>query len=162
MVGREVQRSPRRVRVAGGQAADLGAGCSVQQCEQAGEPFMGMGGVAGPSPEQCTLGACVQDVCGKGRLAAQTQGDGRVDKDELAALRPAEEAAQDIGPLVRFLGLWPRNASRSAVVTWDPPVTGRADVRWMARSRRVPSLVSRVVSLTGYRPARRARSRSSS
>ena len=57
-------------------------------------------------------------------------------------------------------GPWPRNASRSVVVTWDQPVTGRADVRWTARSRRIRSLVSTVMSLTGCRPARRARSRS--
>ena len=97
----QVQRSPRCVGIADGQAADLGVGCSVQQCEQAGEPFVRMGRVVGPSPEQRTLDGGVQDVAGEGRLAAQPQGNGRVDEDEFAAFRPAEEAAQDVGSLVK-------------------------------------------------------------
>jgi hypothetical protein len=72
----------------------------VQQGKQAGEPFVRMGGVIGPSPEQRPLDGGIKDVAGEGRLAAQPQGDGRVDEDELAALRPAEEAAQHVGSLV--------------------------------------------------------------
>ena len=87
----QVQRSPRGVGVAGGQAADLGVRSGVQQGEQAGEPFVRMGGVIGPSPEQRPLGGGIKDVAGEGRLAAQPQGDGRVDEDELAALGPGKK-----------------------------------------------------------------------
>ncbi len=81
-------------------AASLGVRSGVQQREQAGEPFVRMGGVIGPSPEQRPLDGGIKDVAGKGRLAAQPQGDRRVDEDELAALRPAEEAAQHVCSLV--------------------------------------------------------------
>ena len=162
MAAGEVQRSPRGVGVAGGQAADLGVRSGVQQREQAGEPFVRMGGVIGPSPEQRPLDGGIKDVAGKGRLAAQPQGDRRVDEDELAALRPAEEAARRVCSLVAVaVGAVAEECFQVVVVTRDQPVTGPADVRWTARSRKIRSLVSRVVSLTGaagagLRPALRA------
>src|ERR1039458_2855022 len=100
----EVQRPVRVVGVADGQAAELGAGSGVQQREQADEPFVRMSGIGGPSPEQRPLGAVIKDAAGEGRLAAQLEGRGRVDEDELAAFRPAKEAAQHIGPLVAVAG----------------------------------------------------------
>src|SRR5258705_4492936 len=92
------------VRVADGQAADLGAGSGVQQREQAGESLVRVSGAACPSPEQRPLGGGVKNGAGKGRLAAQPERRGRVDEDELAVFRPAEEAAQHAGPLVAVAG----------------------------------------------------------
>src|SRR5258708_3775001 len=100
----EAQCPLRIVRVAGGQAADLGAGSGVQQREQAGESLMRVSRAARPSPEQRPLGGGVKDGAGKGRLAAQPEGGGWVDEDELAVFRPAEEAAQHVGLLVAVAG----------------------------------------------------------
>src|SRR5260370_41056063 len=72
----EAQCPLRIVRVAGGQAADLGAGSGVQQREQAGESLVRVSGAARPSPEQRPLGGGVKDGAGKGRLAAQPEGGG--------------------------------------------------------------------------------------
>ena len=92
------------VGVSGGQAADLGAGSGVQQREQAGESFVRVARAACPSPEQRPLGGGVKDGAGEGPLAAQPEGRGWVDEDELAVFRPAEEAAQHVGPLVAVAG----------------------------------------------------------
>ena len=70
MAAGQVQRSPRSVGVARGQAADLGVRSGVQQCEQPESRSCG-GWRVGPSPEQRPLVGGVEDGAGEGRLAAQ-------------------------------------------------------------------------------------------
>ncbi len=135
------------------EGADLLVGRGVQQGEQPGEPFMRVGLAVGPAAQQLALCTGLEESTGEPALRTQPQRMCWVDEQQSTVFSPADEGSQQIGLLVAGLRGLGEEGLQVGGGDCGPADQAAAAGEVRARSRRIRSFVSMVMSLPAARPS---------